>query len=205
MKREAPNTMDYEKLEKKIRDVMDARRFRHTLGVAYTASAMAMAYGVDMEKAYTAGLLHDCAKQLGNEKLIKLSEKFHLDITVCEKANPFLLHAKVGAALSEKKYHISDPDIISAVRWHTTGHPHMTPLEQIIFLSDYIEPGRKKAEDLPLIRKAAFRNLDECCFLVLRSMLDYLKQKGGEIDQETEKAYEFYKLKNKEMTERRED
>ena len=47
---------------------LDAKRYEHTLGVAYTAAALAMRYGCDVKDAQTAGLLHDCAKCLSDKK-----------------------------------------------------------------------------------------------------------------------------------------
>ncbi len=185
--------MKIEKIEERVQKAMDDKRYRHTLGVAYTAASMAMVFDVDIQQAYTAGMLHDCAKQLGDEKLLKLSEKYNIEFSDCERKNPFLLHAKVGSALAQDKYKVDDADIISAIRWHTTGKENMSKLEQIIFLADYIEPGRNKVKELPEIRKEAFENLDECCFMVLDNMLRYLSEKGGDIDPPTRSAYNYYK------------
>ena len=89
-----------------------------------------------------AGLLHDCAKCIPGENKIKMCEKYHLNVSEVERENPSLLHAKLGAFLAAKKYHIEDKEIINAIASHTTGHPHMTLLEKIIYIADYIEPGR---------------------------------------------------------------
>ena len=61
-------TVDIKKIRKKMEKTLDPKRFEHTLGVAYTAAALAMCYEVDINKAQTAGLLHDCAKCMSNEK-----------------------------------------------------------------------------------------------------------------------------------------
>ena len=63
---------------------MDDKRYIHTLGVAYTASAMAMAYGGDFKKAYLAGILHDCAKCHTNPEFITLCEEAGIPITEAE-------------------------------------------------------------------------------------------------------------------------
>ena len=92
------------KLRKKIEKVQDAKRFEHTLGVEYTAAALAMCYGASVEDARLAGLLHDCAKCLTDEKRLSICKKNDIPVTEIEMRNPFLLHAKVGAFLAKEKY-----------------------------------------------------------------------------------------------------
>ena len=180
------------KLTKAMQEVQDPKRFTHTLGVEYTAAALAMRYGGDLEQAQTAGLLHDCAKCMSDEKLLKLCEKNKLEITDVERRNAFLLHAKVGSCLAQKEYGIEDPEILSAILYHTTGRPDMTLLEKIIFTADYIEPGRKQAANLTEIRRMAFEDLDSAVRKILGDTLVYLRSKGGEMDPMTEETYHFY-------------
>ena len=148
------------KLTKEMQKVQDPKRFTHTLGVEYTAAALAMRYSEDVERAQIAGLLHDCAKCMENDKLLSVCEKYHLPATDVETRNPYLLHARVGSYLAKKEYKIEDPEILSAILYHTTGRPGMTLLEKIIFTADYIEPGRKQAPNLTQIRHLAFTDLD---------------------------------------------
>ena len=103
------------KLTKEMQKVQDPKRFTHTLGVEYTAAALAMRYGEDVERAQIAGLLHDCAKCMENDKLLSACEKYHLPATDVEKRNPYLLHAEVGSYLAKKEYKIEDPEILSAI------------------------------------------------------------------------------------------
>lgn len=77
----------------------DKARYWHTIGVAETSACLAMRYGVDMQKAFTAGLLHDCAKCYSDEQLIKICESNNIEITQAERLSPYLLHAKAGAFL----------------------------------------------------------------------------------------------------------
>ena len=95
------NQSKVEKIRKKIKLRQDGARFEHTVGVMYTAAALAMRYGGDMEKAYLAGLLHDCAKHYTGEKKVELCEKYKLPITKAERDNPGLLHAKLGAYIAD--------------------------------------------------------------------------------------------------------
>ena len=170
------------KLTKEMQKVQDPKRFTHTLGVEYTAAALAMRYSEDVERAQIAGLLHDCAKCMENDKLLSVCEKYHLPATDVETRNPYLLHARVGSYLAKKEYKIEDPEILSAILYHTTGRPGMTLLEKIIFTADYIEPGRKQAPNLTQIRHLAFTDLDAAVTKILEDTLEYLK--SGVVDYE---------------------
>ncbi len=182
----------------------DPKRFEHTLGVAYTAAALAMRYGVSLKNAELAGLLHDCAKCLTDEKRLAICEKHNININEIERRNPFLLHAKVGSYLAMEEYHINDPDIINAILNHTTGRPGMSDLEKIVFVADYIEPNRKNAPNLAEIRKLSFKDLNLAVVRILSDTLQYLEGTEGEIDPMTRKTYEYYYelyLKGKEIHE----
>lgn len=180
------------KLRNKVKKVQDEKRFEHTLGVEFTAAALAMKYGEDIKAARVAGVLHDCAKCYTEEKLLSACKKNHLEISDVEKRNPFLLHGKVGAIFAREKYEIDDPDILNAISYHTTGREDMSLLEKIIFIADYIEPGRKQASNLQEIRELAFQNIDDCMIRILGDTLEYLKKSGKEIDDMTRVTYEYY-------------
>lgn len=180
-------------LRKEMEKAQDGKRFEHTLGVEYTAAALAMAYGADITDARTAGLLHDCAKCLSDEKRLKICEKQEIPVSDVERRNPFLLHAKVGAYLAETKYGVSNrPEILDAIRYHTTGRKGMSLLEKIIFVADYIEPNRHHAPNLPQIRQLAFEHLDKAVLQILSDTLTHLKESGGEIDPATEAVFRYY-------------
>lgn len=183
----------YKKLRKKIKDVMTKSRYEHTLGVEFTAASLAMRYEVDIEKAELAGLLHDCAKCIDSEDTLDECKKYNIELTDVEKRNPFLIHSKLGAVHAKKLYGVDDEDIISAIRFHTTGKPDMTMLEKIIFIADYIEPGRDKAPNLKEIRKMSFMDIDEAMYMILKDTLDYLDKGEGEKDELTRDTYLFYK------------
>ena len=184
---------DIKKIRKNMEKSLDCKRFEHTLGVAYTAAALAMCYDVDVNKAQTAGLLHDCAKCISNEKKIQICEKHNIMINEVERENPFLLHAKVGSYLAMKQYNIHDQDIINAILNHTTGRPAMSDLEKIIYVADYIEPGRKQAPNLTNVRRLAFQDLDAALIHILSDTLQYLNSINAPIDQMTQKTYDYYR------------
>lgn len=183
---------DIKKIRKKMEKSLDNGRFEHTLGVTYTAACLAMRYDVDITKAQIAGLLHDCAKCLTNEKKLAICKKHNIQMNEAELANPQLLHAKVGSFLAMEDFDIHDQDIINAILNHTTGRPGMSMLEKIIYIADYIEPGRKQAPNLFEIRKAAFEDPDRALLMILNDTLQYLKSTGSQVDTMTERTYEYY-------------
>lgn len=184
---------DIRKIRKAMEKALDPKRYEHTLGVAYTAAALAMRYGDDVNNAILAGMLHDCAKCLTNEKRLNICEKYNIAVNEAERKNPYLLHAKVGSFLAMKKYGVTDKDVINAILNHTTGRPGMSLLEKIIWIADYIEPGRKQAPNLPLIRKLAFEDLDQALLTALRDTLEYLHAGKMEVDNMTQRTYDFYR------------
>lgn len=184
--------MNKQRIKKRLRTVLKEDRYEHTLGVEYTSACLAMRYGYDVEKAEMAGLLHDCAKYLSDKKKLSMCRHKKIKVSSAEKKNPGLLHAKLGAVLAKEEYKIKDEEILSAITWHTTGKPNMSMLEKIVFVADYIEPNRNRAPKLAEIRKLAFLDLDACLVMILKQTLDYLKEKGAEMDPMTYETYQYY-------------
>ncbi|MDE7224039.1 MAG: bis(5'-nucleosyl)-tetraphosphatase (symmetrical) YqeK [Acetatifactor sp.] len=185
-------TNELSKLRKEISKVQDGKRYEHTLSVAYTAANLAACHCEDPEKALTAGMLHDCAKGLPDHKLLEICENHHIQISREERRKPSLLHAKVGSYLAHKKYKVTDQDILNAIRYHTTGRPEMSLLEKIIFVADYIEPGRKQAPRLGQIRRMSYTDLNQAILMILEDTLAYLQENSSVIDQTTQETYNYY-------------
>ena len=165
-------------ISKKLRQILKPSRYRHTLGVMDTAVLLSACYGVSAEKARLAGLLHDCAKESASA----------------------LEHGPVGARLAKEVYGVEDEEVLSAIFYHTTGRPGMLPLEQIIFVADYIEPcrdGRMPAERLRLLRKTAFADLDKTVVMILEDTFDFLKSRKIGIDKRSIATYDYYRAKIK--------
>ena len=186
---------DLKLLQKQMKEALSEDRYEHTIGVMYTAESLARRYGIDMTKAAVAGLLHDCAKCIPNAQKLKMCKKNDIEISEMEAKNPSLLHAKLGAFLAEEVYGVKDPEILSAINWHTTGKPDMSMLDIIIYMADYIEPNRDKAPNLKEIRKLCFENIEEALYQVLEGTLNYLSGRPDMIDPMTKISYDFYKWK----------
>ncbi|MCD8378045.1 MAG: bis(5'-nucleosyl)-tetraphosphatase (symmetrical) YqeK [Candidatus Gastranaerophilales bacterium] len=130
---------------------LDEERFEHSLGVSETAVELAERFGLDKDKAYCAGILHDCAKCLPadeQEDIIRSS----LSIQECEMINPKTYHAPIGAYIAETVFDVKDEEILSAIRWHTIGKLDMSNFEKIIFIADKIEPRTRPDEYINLIK-----------------------------------------------------
>lgn len=179
-------------IKKQLKENLTKTRMLHTDGVAYTAASLGMRYGLDIEKCYIAGLLHDCAKYVPEEDMVKLCHKHNVEVTAFEEKATYLLHAKVGAILAKKDYGIKDEEILSSITYHTTGNADMSPLEKVIFVADYIEPNRKELPNLANIRQMAFIDIDKAIYLIAHDTIDYLKETNRPIDETTIETMNYY-------------
>ncbi len=137
--------MDYTEIKEWLKENLNEERYFHTLGTAQCAKELANKFNLNPEKAYLAGLLHDCAKCFSNEKLLNIIKE-NLDVQECEMLNYKTLHAPVSAYIAQKEFNINDSEILSAIRWHTLGKLDMTTFEKVIFLADKIEPNTRDKE-----------------------------------------------------------
>lgn len=160
-----------------LKENLSEERFIHTLGVAETSKELAELFNQDVEKAYIAGLLHDCAKGFSNEKLLEIINS-HLKIDDCEMINPKTYHAPVGAYIAEQELNVTDKEILSAIRWHTIGRLDMSDFEKIIFIADKIEPRTRPNSMIDKIRPKLFlengldKALLECYKITINSLTD---------------------------------
>lgn len=138
-----------------LKEHLDEQRLLHSLGCAACAKELAKKFHLDEDKAYLAGLLHDCAKCFKKEDMVKIAKDLDLDE---EELHSYkVLHAPVSAYIAKKEFGVEDKDVLSAIRWHTLGHIKMTKFEKVIFLADKIEPNTRDAD----FREKALRMLDE--------------------------------------------
>ncbi|MDD3252268.1 MAG: bis(5'-nucleosyl)-tetraphosphatase (symmetrical) YqeK [Lachnospiraceae bacterium] len=177
---------------KQLKSKLDPMRYEHSLSVSFTCMALAMRYGYDLEKAELAGLMHDCAKRYTDNELIARCQKHGIELTEEEIKAPAVIHAIYGAWLAKSKYGIQDEEILSAIRWHTTGKPQMTLLEKIVYIADYIEPRRDRASDLNEMRYQAFQDLDQTMYAILTGTVTYNEKKSGSVVSITKQAAEYY-------------
>ncbi|OJG17609.1 HD domain-containing protein [Enterococcus canis] len=151
---------------------MSERRFQHVLGVEEAAVALAARFGASEDKASIAALTHDYAKERPDDEMIMIIKEAGFDPELLEYGNP-IWHGVVGAYLVEKELGITDPEILQAIRLHTTGAAEMSTLDKIIYVADYIEPGRRfpGVEDA---RAVALVDLDEAVAFETKHTLAHL-------------------------------
>lgn len=187
----------FESIKQDLQKTLTPKRYKHVINVAETAFKLALSYGVDPVKAYTAGLLHDCAKFYSDEEILMEAEKYGIVPEPAELATPCnLLHSKVGSFIAAEKYCIEERDILDAIYYHTTGRPGMSILEEIIYAADILEPGRDMAytPSLDILRSEASYDLDMVVYQLLENMVPYLKEKCKDsICTMTLDTYEYYK------------
>ena len=135
-------TIDY--IKDYLKKCLTKERYEHSLGTADCAKMLAKKYGLDEEKAYFSGLIHDCAKCLSESDMQDALSKCEL---VCGEAeNKKTHHAPAGVIIAKQEFGVVDEEVLSAIRWHTIGKLNMTLFEKIIFLADKIETRTRPAE-----------------------------------------------------------
>ena len=155
-----------------LRQDLNEERYEHSIGVAEMAKELAERFGCDPEKAYIAGLLHDCAKCMDFELSKKIALENTSDLDETEKDNKKTIHAPVSAYIAKEKYGVTDKEILSAIRLHTIGKCQMTDFEKIIFIADKIEHRTREFE---------FRTQIE----------QYLEEKENPLDKAMFKSFEM--------------
>jgi predicted HD superfamily hydrolase involved in NAD metabolism len=169
--------MTFDKMRERLKQTLSPGRYRHSEEVMNEAIWLAEFYGVNIEKARIAGLLHDCAKSAGKDEIYKALEKYNVVPDDIQKKTPVLLHSILGPFYAKEYYGVEDMEILDAIRWHTTGRAGMTMLEKIIFVADYIECGRN-FEGVEEARKQAYKDIELCIVICCDSTIRYILQKG---------------------------
>ena len=163
---ETEKKMDIDSIKIKLKELLNEKRWKHSINTSQVAYHLAKRYGVDSKKARIAGLLHDCAKNMSSEELKELAmvNKLKLDIEI--QKIPKVLHAFMGTLIARREFDIQDPEILQAIRLHSTGGKNMTVLDKIIYLSDKIEPLRY-FDKIEMIREMSVKDLDRAFLMLL--------------------------------------
>jgi predicted HD superfamily hydrolase involved in NAD metabolism len=170
-----------------VKEQLTEHRYQHTIGVMETAIKLASRYGADEKKAELAAIFHDYAKFRAKDEMKQIILEQKMDPQLLEY-NSELWHAPVGAYLVEKEAGVTDTSILDAIRFHTSGRPGMTLLEKIIYLADYIEPGRH-FPGVDDVREMAERNLDQALLAAMKNTMLFLMKKNQPIFPDTFKTY----------------
>lgn len=172
---------------------MDKKRFEHCIGVSKTARKLAKLNDYDEDKAALAGFIHDYAKRVSVEEYRKVIKEQGFDPDLLNW-NRAIWHGIVGTYFIKRDLKITDPEILQSVWRHTTADVEMTTLDKIVFVADFIEPGR----DFPGVdeaRKVAYNNLDDGVGYELAHTLEFLVKNRNKIYPRTLAAYNVWSVK----------
>ncbi len=172
-----------------LREKLDDFRFYHSLCVAESAKMLALEYGVDEEKAYLTGLLHDVMKNATEEDMLQMIKKGDIILTRIEENNPKLWHSIAGAVFVKEELGIDDEEIISAIRYHTTGKAGMTTFEKVIYIADYISVDRNYPDVETMRFLSVTKTLEDAALYSLQFTLKNLSEKKQVIHKD---SLEFY-------------
>ena len=183
-------------LREKSYAMLKPKRIPHVRGCEEEAIRLAERWGADPEQAAEAAILHDCTKKEPLEDQLVLCGKYGLTADEIESHSEKLLHARTGAAIAEAEFGCC-PEVVSAIRWHTTGKADMSLLEKIIYMADYIEPNRS-FEGVERLRKLAYEDLDRAMLLGFEMSLEDVRAQGNPAHPHTVQALEFYQARVRE-------
>jgi predicted HD superfamily hydrolase involved in NAD metabolism len=170
-----------------VKPLLTKQRFEHTLRVAETAIKLAELYQVSIEKAEIASIFHDYCKYRSLEEMRRIIQTSYLpkDLLLYHHE---LWHGPVASLMIEQEYGVEDETIKTAIFYHTTGRANMSDLELIVFVADYIEPGRS-FPGLDEVRDMAEKDLVRSAWMVSRNTINYLMEKKNRIYPDTFHAY----------------
>ena len=175
-----------ETLERVVVSLLKPNRVAHVLGCRDTAVALARQYGADETDAARAGLLHDITKALDGPLQLTLCQGYGRILDDFSKKYPKTLHALTGSLVAEEIFG-ENRQVVTAIRWHTTGRAHMTLLEKILYIADYMEPTR----DFPgvdRLRTLAWTDLDAALRLGLEMTMVHVEGQGNAVSPESQQA-----------------
>lgn len=182
--------MNITEIEQCIKKMTKETRFNHSKGVQKTAGELAKHYGVDVEKAELAGLMHDCVKNLPVEEMLRLCEEFGCELDFVTQREHKLIHAPLGAYYSKNVFGIDDEEIFNAIYCHTTAKANMTIFEKIIYIADVIEPNRKY-DIIDEMRKLAYEDIDLAMLRILNYTISKQLSAGKMLHSETINARNY--------------
>ena len=170
--------LDLNSIDEYLRKNLSPARYNHTQGVAGEAVKLAKIYGIDEDKAYVAGLLHDIAKEIPWEQKLNLCVEYGLEVDEIMRNQPDLTHSFLSAAIAKSLFGIDDNDMLNAISYHTTGRHGMSVLERILLLADVTEPNRGRSKELDNLRQLAQLNLNKAVHAAIKIKLDFAVIQG---------------------------
>ncbi len=194
---------DLSLLSEKIKPYLTEKRYAHTIAVAAEAAKLAKIYlPEDENRLIASALLHDITKKADHKKQLQYCEEFGIIIDSGDNPAPSVFHAITAECVAARDFRdFTDRDILSGVRWHTTGRAEMSVFEALIFLADYIEPTRDFPDCIKLRKyfydklndgEDAYSVLTDTMILAFDMTLKLLIENGDRIDKNTTEARNYY-------------
>lgn len=174
----------------KVRSAMSEKRFTHVLGVEELAMDLARRYGADETKASLAALLHDYAKERPDEDFLSLIDDCDLDSDLKKWGNN-IWHGVVGSFIISQDFNLQDDEILRAIERHTVGAAEMSLLDKVLYVADYIEPGRN-FPGVDEARRLAQIELDKAVAFETARTVAHLASKAQPIFPQTIETYNAF-------------
>lgn len=114
-------------------------RYKHSVSVAHLCEEMALANGLDGQKAYYIGLFHDIAKNMDVQHMEQWMD------AICPENKKWAVpvwHGFVGSEIVDRVFYLDDPQIKNAIYHHVLGDDHDDPYAMIVFCADKTDPLR---------------------------------------------------------------
>lgn len=163
-------------------------RYYHSLCVADAAKKLAKKYGADEKKAYLAGILHDIMKEEAPAIQLQWIVKSGIMLSDLEKKSQKLYHAMAGEAYCRMALKFEDEEVLSAIRYHTTGKKDMTLLEKVLFVADFISKDRNY-DDVEIMRFKSSISLESAIHYAMGYTIQKLTETGALIHPDTTETY----------------
>lgn len=174
-----------EQIKKDLKEILSEKRYIHSLGVMEMAGELAKIHNEDIETAKIAGLLHDIAKEMPKEEMLKYVKENNIETNKIERINTAILHGKIGADIARKRYGVSK-QIQDAIKYHTTTSPEMDTLAKIVYVADKTEMNRKSEDyDIEYERELAKKDLDAVIIYIIDANIKSLIDKNKLIEEES--------------------
>lgn len=182
---------EFDWLRAKAIGMLSEKRVPHVLGCEQEAVKLAARWGADEDTARSAAILHDITKRLDIKEQLILCEKYAIMTDTAESGNVKLLHSKTGAAIAKDIFAMPQ-EVCDAIIWHTTGRPGMSLVEKVLYIADYIEPGRN-FPGIDILREKAYDDLDEALLMGLEMSVESIEEQGIVPHPNTLLAIEYFK------------
>ncbi len=183
----------YSEYQAYLEKTLSKKRYEHSLYVADEALKLARHFGADEEKCYLSGLLHDICKEISKDSQKELMSRSQFEISKTELNAPKTYHGIAASVFIKEEFGITDPEILSAIRYHTVAKGGMSLIEKILYMADLISFDRVY-KDVDYIRACTYEDIDRGMYEAMKFSVNYSVEHMRTIPQSTLDAYNEYTL-----------